>query len=233
MKAACLLAATLAGAPLVAQAPPSGSRPAEIVTTGNGQTILPPDYAVLRIGVEGRARTAAAASAQAGTRVEQVRAAIRARGFPLDSIRVVHFDVSPNYEIERERRLIDYQARATLQLTVRPLERLGGVLDTALASGAGDIQSISFESDSAGAARGRALAQALQEARADAQALARAAGGSLGRLLSVTTSGPPMPFSQPMMMRAERAAAGAPPISGEVIVSVTVTGTWEFISRAN
>jgi uncharacterized protein YggE len=207
-------------------APPATPRPAELVTSGHGEVILPPDHAVLRLGVEARAGSAALASSQAGARVDRVRQAIRARGFALDSVRVVQFDVAPNYQFERERRLIDYAARATIQLTVRPLDRLGGVLDTALAAGAGDIQSIEFQSDSAPAARAQALARGLAQAHADATALARAAGGILGRLVSVSTTGPAMPMFRETAMQA---VGGAPPLSGEVVVAVDVNATWEFV----
>jgi len=213
-------------------APPPGPRPAELVTSGHGEVVLAPDHAVLRLGVEVQAGSAALASSQAGARVDRVRQAIRARGFALDSVRVVQFDVTPNYQFERERRLIDYGARATIQVTVRPLDRLGGVLDTALAAGAGDIQSISFQSDSAHAARADAIARALERARADAAALARAAGGAVGRLVTVSTSGPVMPYAREVAMSRLQAASGAPPVSGEVVVSVDVSATWEFVPGA-
>jgi uncharacterized protein YggE len=182
------------------------------------------------VGVEARAGTAANASNQAGRRTDAVRQAIRARGFPIDSVRVVRFDVSPNFDYQRERRLVDYSARATVQVTVRPLDRLGAVLDTALAAGAGEIQSIEFRSDSMKVARAGALARALAQARSDAETLALAAGGTLGRLILVETAGGDTPmFKERIQMSALAERGGAPPVERDVVVSVSVSAKWEFV----
>ena len=203
----------------------------EIATSGQGEVVLQPDHVRLFLGIEVKAGTAAGASSLVGTRVQQVRQALRAKGFPLDSIRVTGFDISPNYQYERERKLIDYGGRATIELTVRPTERLASVIDTALVSGINDVQNMDFRSDSAGVARDRALGLALEKARRDADALARAAGGRRGRLLAVTTEGSPVPIRRARMdglaMRA--ASAGAPDVEREVVVSVSVQARWEFV----
>src|SRR5687768_5073716 len=101
---------------------PSPETP-EIATSGQGEVVLQPDHVRLFLGIEVKAGTAAGASSLVGTRVAQARAAIRAKGFLLDSIKVTGFDVSPNYQYERERKLIDYAGRATIELTVRPVDR--------------------------------------------------------------------------------------------------------------
>jgi hypothetical protein len=206
----------------------------EIATSGQGEVVLQPDHARLSLGIEVHAATAAAASAQVGARVQQARQAIRAKGFPLDSVRVTGFDVSPNYRFDPVRKLVDYAGRATVELTVRPVDRLAGVMDTALVSGINDISGIEFRSDSAAVARDRALALALEKARRDADALALAGGGRRGRLRGVTTEGPAVPYERmqgAMGMRA-MAASGAPPVEREVVVSVSVQARWEFVPGA-
>lgn len=225
----------IAGLLLVAASSASAQTPRpetpEIATSGQGEVILQPDHVRLFLGIEVKSGTAAGASSLVGTRVQQARAAIRAKGFLLDSIKVTGFDVSPNYQYERERKLIDYAGRATIELTVRPVDKLASVIDTALVSGINDVQSMDFRSDSAVVARDRALGLALAKATRDADALARAAGGRRGRLLSMTTEGSPMPIQRARMegiaMRA--AVAGAPDVEREVIVSVSVQARWEFV----
>ena len=224
---------TIAGLLLVAasSAAAQTSRPEtpEIATSGHGEMVLPPDHAQLRLGIEIRAGSASDASAQVGARVQRARQAIATKGFVLDSVRVTGFDVSPNYQFDRERRLIDYSGRATIELTVRPLGRLATVMDTALVSGVNEITGIEFASDSAPAARDRALALALARARRDADALARAAGGQRGRLLTVTADPSPRPYDRAQGMALRAAVAGAPPVEREVIVSVSVQARWEFV----
>src|SRR5262245_56551843 len=118
--------------PAVAAAQAPAAREPEIATSGEGEVTLQPDHVHLSLGVELKAATGSAASAQVGARAQQVRQAIRAKGFPLDSIRVTGFDVSPNFDFQRERRLVDYRGAATIELTIRPLDRVGPVIDTAL-----------------------------------------------------------------------------------------------------
>jgi uncharacterized protein YggE len=220
----------LAGAAPAAAQTPRPETP-EIATGGHGEVVLQPDYARLHLGIEVRGATAAAASSQIGARAQQARAAIQAKGFPLDSIRVSGFDVSPNYRFDPVRKLVDYVGRATVELTVRPVSRLAAVMDTALVSGINDIRGIDFRSDSLPAARDRALALALGKARRDAEALARAAGGRVGRLLTMTTEAASIPYERAqvgmMAMRAE--TSGAPPVEREVIVQVSVQAKWEYV----
>lgn len=213
-----------------AQTPPRPETP-EIATSGQGEVVLQPDHVRLFLGIEVKAGTAAGASSLVGTRVQQARAAIRAKGFALDSIRVTGFDVSPNYQYERERKLIDYAGRATIELTVRPVDRLATIIDTALVSGTNDVQNMDFRSDSAVVARDRAIALGVDKARRDADALARAAGGRRGRLLSLSTEGAAMPMRerQAMGLSAARVQVGAPAVEREIVVAVTVQARWEFV----
>lgn len=220
----------LLGAVAPASAQTAKPETPEIATSGQGEVVLASDHVRLRLGVEARASTAAGASSQVGARVLLARRAIQAiyaKGLPLDSIRVTNFDVSPNYQYERERRLIDYGGRATIELTVRPPDRMGAVIDTALVSGVSAVQSMEFASDSVPAARNRAIAMAVDKARRDAEALARAAGGRLGRVLGISTSGDAQPMYKARAM--EMSVAGAPQVERDVIVSVAVQARWEFV----
>jgi uncharacterized protein YggE len=217
----------VAAAPAVAQTP-APVPPPEISTSAEGEVRLAPNKALVRLNVEARASTAAEASNQIGRKVRAVREAIRARGFPLDSIRTTSFMVNPIYDYQRGQKPVDYQGLAGIELTVRSLDRVAPVLDTALAAGVTQVPDVSFDSDSVPTARASAIARAMEKARADAEALARAAGGRLGKLLSASTSGGgyPMPRAQMAMAAAK---GGAPEVERDVIVQVSVQARWEFI----
>lgn len=219
--------------PTHAQAPATGTPHAssEILTVGNGDASLSPDRAIVRIGMETHASTAAQASSRNAEKVKSVIEALRKLGYNVDSLRTVGFGVSPNYSYEEGRRLIDYQAVATLRLVVSRLDRLGETLDAVLTAGATDVSNIQFESDREAAGRGEALAKALAMARADAAALAAAAGGSLGRLLEATTqAGFPVPMMRESFdMRASNQVL--PP--QDVVVMVTVQARWEMVGGDN
>lgn len=213
--------------PLAAQAPAGPHAASELVTAGSGDASLTPDRAIVRIGMETHAGTAAAASSRNAQKVQTVIDTLRKLGYRVDSLRTVAFSVSPNYSYDGGRKLVDYQATATIRLTVAKLDRLGLTLDAVLAAGASDVSGLSFESDREQAGRAAALERALAKARADAEALAKAAGGRLGRLLEATTQedvGIPRRF-EAADMRASNAAL--PP--QDVVVNVTVQARWELV----
>lgn len=227
MKYTLLVAGLLA--PLSGVAAQSTSADPEVVTTGTGTVLLPPDRAMVRIAVATRAASAAAASTGNGPVVTRVQDTLRVLGFTGAAVRAVSFGVTPNYDYQNARRIVDYEARTTLEVRLGDLGTLGPLLDGALAAGATDVSSITFESDSLPAARNRALAAALQAARTDAETLARAAGGRLGRLRLVTTA----PASQPQEDYATAALAprvgGVPAVRRDVVVSAWVQARWTLL----
>jgi uncharacterized protein YggE len=216
---------------------PAASLTSEIVTTGSGRITLPPDRAVVRIGIATRAATASAASTPNAPLVARVQDTLRALHHPEAAIRVVSFGVAPNYDYQNGRRLVDYEARTTLEVTLQDIAALGRLLDAALAGGATDISGVVFESDSVSGARQRALGTALAAARADAETLARAAGGRLGSLRVVSTS--PESVSEAMAFRAMDfsgigveggiARGGVPAVRRDVVVAVLVAARWNFV----
>ena len=227
-----VLAAALTGLarPAAAQVAPS-PRP-EIVTSGSGQVILPPDRAAVRIGIATRAATASAASSANGPVVVRVQDTLGTLGLRDRAVRTISFGVAPNYDYQGGRRLLDYEARTTLEVQLQEVSALGRLLDAALGAGATEIVSINFESDSARAARARALSTALANARADAEVLAGAAGGRLGRLLLATTS--VLDYAGGLGMQTANYAGqaplpGIPSVRRDVVVTVAVQARWAFV----
>jgi len=222
-----LLALSLAAPMAVAQSSPPGQP--EIVTNGNATISLPPDRAVVRIGVATRAATASAASSPNGPLVTRVVDTLRALNLPGTPARAISFGVAPNYDFSKGRQIIDYEARTTLEVILKDVASLARLLDAALGAGATDITSIAFESDSSATARHRALATALKSARDDAEAIASAAGGRLGPLLLVTTS----PETSGVAMRAAEtmsfSVAGLPAVRRDVVIYATVQARWVFL----
>ena len=75
------------------------------------------------------------------------------------------------------------------------------------------------------------MADAVRDARADAETLARAAGGTLGTVIEITSTAPPIrPMYSDMMMRGMAKAEAATPIEpGEQVISATVSVIWQFV----
>jgi uncharacterized protein YggE len=127
--------------------------------------------------------------------------------------------------------VIGYTVSNVVRVELRRIEQVGPVVDASLAKGANQINSIQFSSSTASEARRTAMADAVRDARADADALARAAGGSVGQLIEITSSAPPIrPMYAEVMMRSTAKADVATPIEpGEQVISASVSVIWQFV----
>ena len=213
--------------------------PPEIVTTGMGEARIAPDRAVVMIGVQSRATTAAAAATENARKLRAVRDTLVAMGIAAEQLATMNYSVHPEQVFDREGqrpRITGYVVQNMLRVEVRQMDRAGAVLDAALARGANQIHSFDFYASNTDQARRSALNDAVSKARADAEVAARAAGGSLGALqeLIVGGAGGPIPRSNAMRMRGDvamEAAAAAPtPVEpGQEVVRTYVTVRWQFV----
>ncbi len=207
---------------------PGPDEPPEIMVTGTGTVTLSPDYAVVQLSVVTRGVQAARAGQENARVMTAVRAALRSLlGVPEDSLPTVAYSVDTQYERDRP---IGYQARSAIEAHARDLARVGAVIDAALNAGATNVSGIRFESTKGEAGRLEAVARAVQAARREAEAIARAAGGRLGALLGIATSGP---IAYPMReMAAVRAMAVETPIAPPGLeVTATVSARWAFVPQ--
>ena len=239
MHARLLLAAAgiLFAAPSVGaqQAVPLPSVVPAVSVTGEGEAKATPDRAMVTIGVQSRASTAATAAAENARKQRAVLDTLRALGFTQDQLTTSNYSVYPEMQhepVNAQPRVIGYVVSNTVRVDVRRLDQAGRVIDAALAKGANTIHGLSFYLADPAPVRRAAIVDAVARARADAEALARAAGGSLGALIELSTS--PMP-SGPIMYRtmaeaSARGGGGPTPIEvGEEVVRATVNARWAFV----
>jgi uncharacterized protein len=194
---------------------------------GMGELRLPPDVAVLRIEVAARASTAAAAAAETGRRLAAVADTLRRSGLGPEIVQPLALSVGSN-EARSEGRLVDYEARAAISVRIRHLDRLGLLVDAALAAGATEIPSVRFESDSMAAAARNALAKAYADALGTARALAAAAGARLGPVIGIEV------WDRPEDWMSDEDLEYLGPRSGtsarrDVRVAASVTVRWQLV----
>ena len=228
----------------------------EITASGRGEVRLAPDYAYVTIGVTTQSPSAVETASKNSDRTAAVINALRSIGLTQQQIVTSGYSLTQVYEYPKNQqpRLSGFSARNTVRAEVRRLDDVGKVIDAAITSGATDVASIQFLASSTEEARRNALADAVRQARADADVMARGAGGSLGRLISMNSSG----VSVPIMIRgastgqlesvtlsgaAEYSGMGAaapppppPPTPvnpGELIVVAQVFSRWEFVGSGS
>ena len=100
--------------------------------------------------------------------------------------------------------------------------------------GAGEINSVQFGAPNIEEARRAAMTEAVKQARADAAVLASAAGGTLGRLITLSSSSsfPPGYGSYQMESVAVLTSGSSVPTvisPRDLTVSAQALGRWEFI----
>lgn len=148
--------------------------------------------------------------------------------------------VSPRWEYDqktRRQKRDGYQADNTIRIETALLGQLGSFIDAALEAGASDISQVDFSVTDADSARRQALAQAVTNARSDAEAIANAGGGTLGRLLQLSTEGTNTPlgavFREVAVSAPNRAADATttqvmPP---QIKITGNVVAIWEFVAH--
>jgi uncharacterized protein len=219
---------------LAQQVPSSAPPPPQVVTSAAGEARIRPDRATITIGVQVRAATAAEAASENARKQRAIIDAIKAKGVAAEDITTANYSVTP------ETRYREGQAPITtgflvsneVSVDVKSIDRVGPVIDAALANGANQINSLSFRASNADSARRVALADAVLKARADAEVMARAAGGSLGSLLELTATdvyAPPIP--RPMMAMARATAESTPVEAGDQTIRASVSARWQFVPQ--
>jgi len=208
-----------------------------IWVTGQGTIEIPADVAQVSIGVESRETTVADARQKAADAMESVLEAIKENGVSEDDIVTTNFNIYPQtiwVEVSdslgrhSEPRITGYTVSNTVQVTVRDIDDLSPVVDTAATAG-GDlirINSIQFTVDDSSAYGEQIRQMAAAEALAKADVYARAMGVTLGPLVYLTEIGSsvPMAASAPMaeMAAMDGGFKSTPISSGDVNLSVTV-----------
>lgn len=224
--AAALAAAALAAEGSAAQTP---SGPPVVRVSATGEVRAAPDEAVADFAVETAAATAQAAAADNARRMEAVTAALVRAGVPRDRIETRGYSVFPDYDHREggEPRIRGYRVVNTVQATLHDLDRVGPVIDAALAAGANRVNGVRFGLRDPQAFRAAAITDAVRRARADAEAIAAALGGRLGEVQQAATGdvsvAEPVMYARMEMAQMADAGASTPIAPSEQLVRVTVS----------
>lgn len=228
------LAIALLSMPLAVDAQSSMSE-SQITATGRGEIRLKPTRAAVSFTVQGKGTTAAAAAAENAKLVELTMRSLLGAGLGQDDITNRAYSVGPHYEFSSTGRKQDgFIATNVIRVEISNISSVGKIIDAGLSGGATSVSSAQYSGDNMDSARRDALKTAVEESRRDAETMAAAAGGSLGRLMSLTSvqipgGMPPDVYYEMSVM----ASSTTPPMArpSEVTVAASAQGRWEFIPR--
>jgi len=202
---------------------------------GTGQVFLSPDIAYIYIGVHSDEATAAEAVAANNKETQKVIEALKAAGVEAKDIRTTNFSIWPNqqYSPEGQPTGTRYVVDNSVFVTVRALDELGDLLDSAVEAGANSINSIQFDVADKTEALKKAREEAVKDAKAQAQELADVAGLKLGDMQTISFyDSAPVPYLDTFGKGGGGAvaveAAAVPIQPGQLTLTVTVNMSYEI-----
>jgi uncharacterized protein YggE len=195
---------------------------------GVGRVSAVPDTAVIQLGVEREARDAGAAMTAASEAMTAVLAQITSAGIAPEDVQTTGIGLGPRWNQSDDGsppRVTGYVASNSLNVRVRDLELLGGLLSAVVSDGANTMNAMSFQVAEPGALEDAARVAAVEDAARKARILAEAAGATLGNVVSIS-EGQPGGFPGPMMEVAMADRAAVPVAAGQIEIMVTVRAVY-------
>ncbi|MBY2964509.1 SIMPL domain-containing protein [Rhizobium leguminosarum] len=234
-----VLMTALLALPLAAAAPAfaQDAKPREpvISVTGDGESSVAPDMAIVNLAVVKQAKTAREALDENNKAMNDVLAALKSGGIAERDLQTSGFSIQPQYNYpqpvdgqQQQPQLIGYQTINSVTVRLRDLAKLGAVIDQSVTLGINQGGEIQFTNDKPDAAIEEARKAAVADAIKRAKTLSEAAGVKLGRILEINENVPramPQPVYRATMMK-EAADAAVPVQGGENNYNVSVTVTF-------
>ncbi|MBY5361343.1 SIMPL domain-containing protein [Rhizobium leguminosarum] len=234
-----VLMTALLALPLAAAAPAFAqeAKPREpvISVTGDGESSIAPDMAVVNLAVVKQAKTAREALDENNKAMNDVLAALKSGGIAERDLQTSGFSIQPQYNYpqpvdgqQQQPQLIGYQTINSITIRLRDLAKLGQVIDQSVSLGINQGGEIQFTNDKPEAVIDEARKDAVADAVKKAKTLSEAAGVKLGRILEINENVPramPQPAYRATMMK-EASDAAVPVQGGENNYNVSVTVTF-------
>ena len=210
----------------------SGQQPRLMNVNGQARVMLTPDLAYLSIGVHTEDQTAAEAVASNNSQATAVINALKELGIAEEDIQTSNFSIYPyeKWGSDNQNLGIYYSVDNTVYVTLRDVDSLGGAIDAAIAAGATNISSVSFDVEDKASVLAEARTEAVADARSQAEALAEAAGVTLGDVYSLSyyNSSPAPIYYDNKGYGGAVAEAGVPISPGQLTLTVDVSVSFEI-----
>ncbi|BEU87085.1 SIMPL domain-containing protein [Selenomonas sp. TAMA-11512] len=175
---------------------------------GTGVAQIAPDQATVVIGVTNENADARKAQAENARIAQAVKHAILATGVAEKDIQTNNYNFYPLYSNDNKKTVVyGYRVDNNVVVVVNDVNKVGSVIDAALAAGANDITSLNFGAKNTTTVRKAALERAVADARAKADILAAAIGKRIVGIRSVAEN--VSPVGERNFLMAKSFAAGA------------------------
>jgi uncharacterized protein len=171
---------------------------------GNGEVTATPDIAYLFLGVVTDKTTTSEAQNANSITMNNVIAAIKKAGIKDEDIKTTDYSIYPKYnydETTKVNTLVGYTVSNTLNVTVKDISKVGQIIDTAVANGANDCNSISFGVSDYEKYYNMALVNALSNAQGKAKAISNFLNIKLTAPITITENSSGTPNIYPISLK--------------------------------
>jgi uncharacterized protein YggE len=203
-----------------------------IYVSGNGKVTTDPDRAIISLAVETENTDVKIAQQENAQRMDRTIAALKALGLTSDDLATTGYNIYSLRDTDSggvwDTGKPYYRVTNTLMVTLKDINRVGEVIDTAIANGANSVNYISFtlSDEKQKELRAQALEDAVLNARSDADAVAGALGLSIQGVKEVSVGGGYTPMRYDTYGYAEAAGVPTPIETDTVDVTATVSITY-------
>jgi uncharacterized protein YggE len=165
------------------------NRTTKVTVAGEATSRVEPDTATLTISVVTQSGQALTAQQENAQKSKAVADAVKAKAAAAE-IKTSDYTLQPQYDYRDNKlpKIVAYNARNSVIVTMTDLQGVGAVIDAASQAGANSIDGISFTLKQTSPARGQALAEATQQAMNKANSIAQALGGKVSRVVEENES---------------------------------------------
>ncbi len=173
---------------------PSQQKLTRITVIGDSKAKLSPDTALVTFSVVTQDKQALNAQQENAKKSEAVKKAVEAVvGDAKTEFKTSGYNLDPeeNYSSSKMPKIIGYEVRNTVTVSVNDLKLVGNIIDAAIKAGANSVEGISFVVGEDSPNQGNALALATKQAMAKAETIAKSLNGKIVRVVETREGGTP------------------------------------------
>ncbi len=169
----------------------NASRLTRVAVAGETNMKAQPDAAVVVLSVITQGTQAFNAQQENARRTDAVIHALQASAGANPEIKTSDYSLRPQYDQRYNKlpKIIGYEARNSVMVTMGDLSKVGAVIDEASRAGANSVETVSFILRDNSPVRGQALAEASRQALSKAQSIAQSMGGHVVRVFDEQEAG--------------------------------------------
>lgn len=162
-----------------------------VTVAGETNMKAAPDAAVVVLAVITQGPQALNAQQDNARKSDAVIQALKATAGIDPEIKTSDYSLQPQFDYRANKlpKIIGYEARNSVMVTMGDLTKVGAVIDAASRAGANSVEGVSFILRDNSTRRGQALAEASRQALKKAQSIAQSMGGQVVRVVEEQEAG--------------------------------------------